>query len=71
MKATAAMTREEYINFTIDCLKENAKRFTEAHYPELKEYYAEEVGRNQYELVRFGYTWEQVTDMEIEVYKTA
>lgn len=69
MKSTTAMTREEYINFTISCLKINAKNFVEAHYPELKEYFAEQIGNNQYELVKLGFTWEQVEEIENEAYE--
>lgn len=71
MKATTAMTREEYINFTINCLKRNARLFSEETDLNMKEFFAEAISKNQCELVKFGFTWEQVEEMEIEAYKVA
>lgn len=65
------MNREEYIEWLISNMKFNARLFTEAHYPELKEYFSDVIHSIQLELVDLGYTWEQVGQIELEVYKTA
>lgn len=67
----AYMTKEQYINWLIQNIQVNAKHFAEAHYPELKQEFANMIYDDQNELVELGYTWEQVEQIEFDAYKAA
>lgn len=64
------MTRKEYVAFTVNCLKRNAMLFARETDPDMKEFFAERINQNQCELVKCGFTWEEVEEIEMKAYQT-
>lgn len=64
-KYVGEMTKQEYEKFLIENLKADAKHFNTSH-GELRMYYSELIEQNECELVKMGYTWEQLENMIME-----
>lgn len=63
------MTKEEYIEWEINNIKNETRNFMTAHYPELKCYYAELIDSSEMALVDLGFTWEEVEEISISAMK--